>query len=172
MSLEDAMTETATAPEPPLQPVSKIFIEQAKKDQLVRHCPTCHHEERIYRRTLRPCFIPALRVLIEHGPMTTTELFKHFEDRPGLAAAIARHFSEVRHWRFAQQLENGRWYPTLRARQFLAGEIQAYRRVWPKEEILPPECRDEELIWVQDVKAEDWQDKSRHLDESIPRVHR
>lgn len=150
---------------------SKIVIEQATKDQVVRHCPTCHHEERIYRRTLRPCFIPALRALIEKGPMTTTELFKHFEDKPGLAAAITRHFGEVRHWQFAKQLENGKWYPTTRAQQFLAGEIKAFRKVWPKNELLPPECKDEEAIYVSEIKAEDWGDKGWHKRESVSLPH-
>src|SRR4051812_29866232 len=101
--------------------------------------------------------------------MTTTQLFKHFEGRPGLAAAITRHFGEIRHWQLAKQLENGKWYPTTRAKQFLAGEIQVMRRVWPKVEGLPEECEDEEPVYLSDIKAEDWQDRGRHMRESVPR---
>src|SRR5687768_10775051 len=103
LSFEEVREVALAADKPPLQPISKVLIQQTRDDQVVTCCPTCKHIERIYRRTLRPCFLPALRAIIELGPMTTTQLFEHFSDRPGLAAAIARHFGEVRHWRFATQ---------------------------------------------------------------------
>ena len=120
-----------------LPETSIILREPLGKNVMLERCPLCNHEKRVYRRKLRACFVPALKALIEKGPMTTRELFDNFATNAHLAVAIKSHFSETRLWDFVEEDGNGRWVATSKAGAFVRGEIQCYRYVWPKI----PTCR-------------------------------
>lgn len=137
-----------------------------EKNRVVTKC-NMGHTHAVYRRSLRPCFVVALRALAERGPMSTTELFKLFSHTARLADAIKSHFAEAQLWGFIERDGDGRWKPTGKAGAFLDGRIRVYRHVWPRGQELPAECQDSDLVYVHDIVGEDFTRKVRHSDNAV-----
>ena len=149
--------------EVPRRSFSSLVIE---KNRIVQKCSLGHFHA-IYRRSLRRCFVSAMRALAERGAMSTSELFSHFSTNARLAGAIKSHFAEAQLWGFVENKTDGRWKLTGKGGAFLRGEIQVFRHVWPRDQQLPEECQDTDLVYVHDLAPEDYSQKEKHVEYAV-----
>ncbi len=135
-------------------------------DQVVRKC-NLGYNHALYRLTLRPSHIQALRALIR-GPMTTAQMAS--EHSGVTARSISRYGAELRHWPMVQVCgKRGRsdlYRITEQGRAFLRNEVKMPRHVWPED--APAECMPDDYRFLRDMKFEDMGDKVMHMLNAVP----